>query len=144
MAHDLPTDVDGLLVLRAFELWAHLDDVCRAIGRDRPAVEPARLAFMSTRLAGAAPLALLLEGEDAPDADVRFVLTGPGGGCHDVAFGNPSATDRRTLTLVADTEAVCRVASRRLAPDALDVTVVDGDERDAARIVRTLGSFARD
>jgi len=27
VAHDLPTDTDGLLVLGTFELWAHMDDV---------------------------------------------------------------------------------------------------------------------
>jgi uncharacterized protein (TIGR03083 family) len=42
LAHDLPTDVDGLLVLRSFELWAHLEDVCVATGRPRPLGEAAR------------------------------------------------------------------------------------------------------
>ena len=141
LAHDLPTDPDGLLVLRAFELWAHLLDVCRATGRPAPAVEPARLALMSTRLMGVLPIAVALRASPAAGR-VRFVLTGPAGGCFDTEVGeDPTATAETTI--VADTDAVCRVAARRLHPWAL-AAHVEGDPVLAGQVLDALDAFARD
>jgi uncharacterized protein (TIGR03083 family) len=140
--HDLPTDVDGLLVLRTFELWAHRLDVARAVGGEPGPTDPAQLALMASRLMGAVPVALALRGATVPLRSIRFVLTGASGGCFDVDLGvGPGGA---TLSLVADTDAVCRVAARRLAPEALDLTVVEGDEAVAADVVAALDAFARD
>jgi uncharacterized protein (TIGR03083 family) len=144
LVHDLPTDVDGFLVLRAFELWAHLHDVCEATGQTVPDADVPRLTLMSNRLMGVVPVALLLRGVEAPVAELRFVLTGPGGGCHDLDLAAAGEADRGgALTIVADTADLCRVAARRLPHDALDV-VVEGDEEAAGRILATLDAFARD
>ena len=43
LAHDLPTDADGLLVLRTFELWAHMHDVAQATGRPVPDLDAPRM-----------------------------------------------------------------------------------------------------
>jgi hypothetical protein len=139
--HDLPTDVDGLLVLRAFELWAHLHDVCDAVGRPVPDAGPARLALMSSRLMDVVPAALFLRDVPPPVSEVRFVLTGPAGGCYDVDLGGPAG--REPLTIVADTADLCRVAARRLSVGALDA-VVDGDPEVAERILVALDAFSRD
>jgi uncharacterized protein (TIGR03083 family) len=144
LAHDLPTDVDGLLVLRAFELWAHLEDVCLATGRPLPRVDEPRLTLMSQRLMGALPLAVAWRQTTVPMRSVRFVLTGPGGGCYDVdlagaGVGGPDDE----VTIVADTTDVCRVAARRL--DAADLeAVVDGDGDAALALLATVDAFARD
>jgi uncharacterized protein (TIGR03083 family) len=140
LAHDLPTDVDGLMLLRAFELWSHLLDVTTATGLPMPDVDEPRLALMSSRLMGAVPIALALRDLMVDVAEVRFVLTGDGGGCYDIPLGPPGGDE---LTIVLDTVDVCRVAARRLAPDALDVTI-DGDERAARTILSSLDAFARD
>jgi hypothetical protein len=88
-------------------------------------------------------VALFLRGEDPPTASARFVLTGPGGGCHDVAFAGP-AEPEEPLTIVVDTEALCRVAARRLPVAELDAVVADGAATTARRILRSLDAFARD
>jgi uncharacterized protein (TIGR03083 family) len=144
LAHDLPTDIDGLLVLRAFELWAHLEDVCAATGRLLPPVDAPRLTLMSQRLMGALPLAVAWRQTTVPMRSVRFVLTGPGGGCYDVdlaAAGVGGAGDE--VTIVADTTDVCRVAARRLDATDLDA-VVEGDGDAALALLATVDAFARD
>jgi uncharacterized protein (TIGR03083 family) len=144
LVHDLPTDVDGLLVLRAFELWAHLEDVCLATGRPLPVVDEPRLTLMSQRLMGAVPLAVAWRQANVPMRAVRFVLTGPGGGCYDVdlAAAGVGGTDDE-VTIVADTAAICRVAARRLDPADLDA-VVEGDGDAALALLATVDAFARD
>lgn len=175
LVHDLPTDVDGLLVLRAFELWAHLLDICEATGRRDPVVDEARLALMSTRLMDAVPLAVAWRGVDV-SGSVRMVLTGPGGGCRDVdlrpasdaspnsglassdgpnggarsgastagSVSSPGgAATGGAATVVADAEAVCRVAARRLQADRLDA-VIEGDRDLAVAVLGALDAFAKD
>jgi uncharacterized protein (TIGR03083 family) len=144
LAHDLPTDVDGLLVLRSFELWAHLEDVCRATGRPLPVVDEPRLTLMSQRLMGALPLAVAWRQTTVPMRSVRFVLTGPAGGCYDVdlASAGVGGTDDE-VTIVADTADICRVAARRLDPAELDA-VVEGDGDGALALLATVDAFARD
>jgi uncharacterized protein (TIGR03083 family) len=142
LANDLPTDVDGFLVLRAFELWSHALDVCVATARPVPAVDAPRLALMSTRLMGAVPVALALRGVDVSAPAVRFVLTGDGGGVHDVELGTTAGAGE-PLTIVADTVDVCLVAARRLAAERLDA-VIEGDRDEASAILSALDAFARD
>lgn len=140
LAHDLPTDVGGLLVLRTFELWAHLQDVCAATGRTCPAADGTQLALMSSRLMGALPGALFLRDVPLPRQAVRFVLTGAAPGCCDLPGVE---SDTPPLTIVVDTVDVCRVAARRLATSDLDV-VVEGDAELAGTLLGALDAFARD
>lgn len=142
LANDLPTDVDGLLVLRAFELWSHALDVCAATRRPVPAVDAPRLTLMSTRLMAAVPVALALRGIDVSTPAVRFVLTGDGGGVHDVDLAS-ALEGGEPLTIVVDTVDVCLVAARRLPARALDA-VVEGDPVEAGAILGALDAFARD
>jgi uncharacterized protein (TIGR03083 family) len=140
--HDLPMDVDGLLVARAFELWAHLHDVCTAVGRRVPALEEPRLALMSSRMMALVPVALTLRGANVAVSRVRFVLTGEGGGCYDLVI-DPKASPVSAITIVADVVDVCRVAARRLSPGDLNATV-EGDVAVACAIIESLDAFARD
>lgn len=142
LAHDLPTDVDGLLVLRAFELWAHLDDVCRATGRPRPPIDPPRRTLMSTRLMEAAPVAAALRGV-AYEGTVRFVLTEEDTGAarlFDVAVGDP---ERAHAVVVVDTTEACRLAARRVTASEL-AAHIDGDPGLALAVLEALDAFARD
>jgi uncharacterized protein (TIGR03083 family) len=140
VAHDIPTDVDGVLVLRSFELWSHADDIRRATGRAVPAPDPAAMALLSQRLMAVVALALLFRGAELPRGSARFVLTGPGGGTYDVDLGEGSA---ETATIVADVVDLCRVAARRLSVDDLD-WALDGDERIATVLLANVDAFARD
>jgi hypothetical protein len=60
-----------------------------------------------------------------------------------VAFAGP-AEPEEPLTIVVDTEALCRVAARRLPVAELDAVVADGAATTARRILRSLDAFARD
>lgn len=143
LAHDLPTDVEGLLVLRAFELWAHLQDICRATGRPVPDAEDERMALMAARLMEALPVAMALRGPRITSRTARFVLTGRAGGCFDVPLGPVDVARPADVTVVADAVDACRVAARRLAAADLDAHV-EGDAALAAALLAALDAFAQD
>lgn len=142
MAHDIPADRDVVMLLRTFELWAHTDDIATALGRPLLDVDAGRLLTLSRALANGLPFTFVLRGDDAPDADVRVVLTGAGGGTYDLTFGAGSP-DGRVATIVVDALGACRLAQQRLSTDDLDVAI-DGDRDIAQSILAHVGAFARD
>src|ERR1700722_19698985 len=84
--HGLRLSVNALLVVRAFELWTHENDIREAVGWAPSVPDPSTLRLM-TDLA-----ARLLPHTRAPlpePVDVRLVLTGPGGGTWDITMGGP-------------------------------------------------------
>ena len=138
--HDLVGDPDALLVIRTFELWAHGMDIALATDRPLPMLDDERMALLSSRLMASVPALVAYRGVPVANAQVRFVLTGPAGGCYDVALGeNPSTR----LTVVADAVQLCRVAARRLPAEKLDVDVV-GDDQLATTLLSAVDAFARD
>jgi uncharacterized protein (TIGR03083 family) len=144
--HDVTTSVDGLLIMRTFELWAHAMDTALATGRPMPVLDTARMALMSTLLMQVLPRAMAYRGEPAPRGTARFVLTGDAGGCHTVALepGAPAAADAHAdVTIVADVIDVCRVAARRLRPEEL-AAVIEGDRELARAVLARADAFARD
>jgi Mycothiol maleylpyruvate isomerase N-terminal domain len=143
MFHDMATDVGGFLVTRTFELWAHAMDISLATGRPLLDLDDERMRLLSSRLMTAVPAAMALRGSSVPGATVRFVLTGPAGGCYDVPLGSSKATRMPASTIVADVVDVCRVAARRLAARNLPAAI-EGDDMLAWRVVATLDAFARD
>ena len=141
--HDLSSPVDGFLVMRTFELWAHSMDVAAATGRQRPVLDPERMALLSSRLMAVVPLAMAYRQRSAPGRTARFVLTGASGGAYTVPLhpgDEPGAPD---VLVVVDTVELCRVAARRLAPSDL-AAIVDGDADLAALVLAQLDAFARD
>jgi hypothetical protein len=148
MAHDLPTDPDGLLVLRAFELFAHTHDVAAAAARPVPAVDPAQLALMSQRLVEGLPFALASRGTTLPGRTARLVLTGDtatgrAGGVYDVALDPSTDAGAPEVTIIVDVTAVCLLAARRHTPATVGA-VVDGDAALADAVLAGAGAFARD
>lgn len=136
--------LDDLLVVRAFELWIHEEDIRRALGRalDRP--DEGRLARM-TALA-----MVLLPGRAAPAAPggsrerTRLVLTGPGGGTWDLPVGGDAGDRARPATrVVVDAADFCRVVGNRLDLDGT-AAVVDGDRRIAAELFAAAAALALD
>ncbi|HKC26544.1 MAG TPA: maleylpyruvate isomerase family mycothiol-dependent enzyme, partial [Jatrophihabitans sp.] len=134
--HDVSTSVDGLLVMRTFELWAHAMDIALATGRAMPTLDAARMTLMSTLLIQVLPGAMAYRGGPAPRGTARLVLTGDAGGCYTVAL-EPGATvtddEPVDVTIVTDVVDLCRVAARRLPPEELAVQI-EGD-RDLAHAV---------
>jgi uncharacterized protein (TIGR03083 family) len=142
-ANDIPTDVDGMLVLRTFEVWAHTEDICRAAGHPAPPLDAARLTLMSSRLLDVLPLAMAVEGVPRPGQTVRLVLTGAGGGCYDRPLSPDDVVGVPDVELVVDVVDLCRLAARRTRPEDLDLEI-EGDEELAGTVLVAVGAFARD
>ena len=143
VANNIPTTADGMIVLRIFELWTHTDDICRAIGRPLTRLDESRLSLMSTRLVDVLPFALALDGGPPATGTVRFVLTGPGGGCYDRSMTPGAPAGVPEARIVADVVDLCRVAARRLDPHDLAVDI-EGDRALAERVLACAGAFAQD
>lgn len=131
--HQWPFSVDSLLIVRSFELWTHADDVRRATGRPLAAPPPAALRAMSSLSVQSLPVlaAVVADRDDVPG--VRVVLTGEGGGTHDIGTGP------RTTTLVADVVDYCRLVARRAGPSVFDI---EGDPSPVADLVAAAQAIA--
>jgi hypothetical protein len=81
---------------------------------------------MSSFSVGSLPAFLPLAAPGLPVAPARVVLTGPGGGTFDLA-GAGAAGPPPAATLVVDVVDYCRLATRRVEIDEVDI-VVEGDE----------------
>ncbi len=143
LAHDLPTDTEGLLVLRTFELWAHMHDVAAATGRPTPDLDAPRMAMMSDRFMTVLPFALAMRGMTAPGRTARFVLTGPAGGCYSVPLDPSEAPGEPDTTIVVDATELCRLAARRIEVADLPVTI-EGDLALAGRVLASADALAKD
>src|SRR5664279_5408077 len=126
--HDLTMSVDGFLVTRTFELWAHAMDISAAAGRTLLRLDPERMATLSSRLMAAVPMALAYRSTTVPGRTARFVLTGAAGGCYTVPLHPGTDPGEPDVTVLADAVDLCRVAARRLRPEELGATV-EGDRQ---------------
>jgi uncharacterized protein (TIGR03083 family) len=125
------TDLGGVLVARTFELWTHVEDICRATSRPLVPPDTERLTVMTNVAAALVPLGVEMV-SGGTNATVRLVLTGEGGGTWDRALGEggPGEPD---ATIVADAVDFCRLMARRIAPNDLDCELL-GD-RDLGELV---------
>jgi uncharacterized protein (TIGR03083 family) len=137
--HGLRLSVHTLLVVRAFELWTHENDIRQAVGWTPSVPDPSTLRLMTDLAARLLPLA----GAALDDSvDVRLVLTGPGGGTWDVTVGgHPPATE--SVAIVTDAVGFCRLAANRIAPADLDVSVT-GDPGRAVAVLAAAATLALD
>jgi uncharacterized protein (TIGR03083 family) len=138
--HGLPAGIEGAMFMRTFELWAHLDDICRATGRRRPRLDARRLRAMSAALVEALPIAMALSGHGDAEGRARLVMTGPGGGTHDVELGGGAGPE---ATVTVDVVDLCRVAAQRAEPSRIEVRV-DGDRTLADAVLASASAFAMD
>jgi uncharacterized protein (TIGR03083 family) len=136
--HGLRLPVDALLVVRAFELWTHENDIRQAVRWVPSVPDPSTLRLMTDLAARLLPHAgaALLE-----PVDVRLVLTGPGGGTWDVTMGPPPAA--ASVAIVTDAVGFCRLAANRVTPADLDVSVT-GDPVRAAAVLAAATTLALD
>jgi uncharacterized protein (TIGR03083 family) len=145
LLHELALPLDGLLVVRAFELWTHEEDVRRATGRSLSPPPPSSIYAMTSLAVWLLPFVV---GQGSPDHRVALVLTGQGGGAWQVDLGAGDAGEEDSAgsggsegrrqpaaRIVADAVDFCRVVANRLDPDDLGYHV-DGD-RGLARDVLT-------
>lgn len=129
--HGSTLDSEAVLVIRAFEVWTHTDDVRRALGRPPVDPEPEQIRRMSEH-----SLALAVRSNDPP---VRLVLTGSGGGTWQL--GRPAPVGDEDALIVLDAVDYCRFAARRLDSDELEVAV-EGARAPVERFLEVVRSMA--
>ena len=127
------------LIAASFELWAHVDDIRRAVGHEPLVPGADELSAMCRLAGGVLAFTLAYVGTPHPDRSARLVLTGPGGGTYVVstAEDRPAAGDEDALVVI-DALEFCRIAGRHL-----DVDEVDADIEGDATFARDMLSSAR-
>lgn len=142
--YGLRLSVRALLVVRAFELWTHENDIRRAVGRPASVPDASTLSLMTDLAARLLPYAASQAGLREP-VDVHLVLTGPGGGTWDITAGQgfkgPEAP--AAVTIVAGAVEFCRLAANRITPAELDAWVT-GDPGRAAEVLAAACTLALD
>ncbi|MGZ6986838.1 MAG: maleylpyruvate isomerase N-terminal domain-containing protein [Ilumatobacteraceae bacterium] len=139
--HMLETRVSTVLVARIFEVWTHIEDLCRALRCDAPQLDAGRLHLMTRAAVAAIPLGMLLAQIDGGQNTARIVLTGRGGGVwnQSLQFGGQAAEP--SVTIVADAVDFCRLAAQRIAPTDL-AAEVEGSMDLAIEVLRGASVFA--
>jgi uncharacterized protein (TIGR03083 family) len=139
--HGIRLPVDALLVVRAFELWIHDNDIRHAVGLPPSVPDTPVLRMMSDLAARLLPYAAARTGLREP-VDVHLVLTGPGGGTWEITVGQrpPDPVD---VAIVTDAVGFCRLAGNRVTPAELDVHIT-GDSGRAAGVLAAATTLALD
>ena len=143
--HGMRLPVEALLIVRAFELWTHDNDIRRVVGLPPSVPDPSTLTLMTGLAVRLVPHSVERTAALSTGFDLHLVLTGVGGGTWDLPLG-PRDSDGETaadLLMVVDAVDFCRLASNRIAPESLDVHV-DGDATGASAILAGVASLALD
>jgi len=147
--HGMRLPLDDLLVVRAFELWVHENDIRRCAGLAPSVPDPPVLRLMSDLAARMLPYAAARTGL-RERVDVHLVLTGPGGGTWDVTVGQqPEGQEpdgqgpRHDVAIVTDAVGFCRLAANRTTPAELGPHVT-GDAGRAAEVLAATSTLALD
>jgi uncharacterized protein (TIGR03083 family) len=134
--HGVTLDLDSLLVVRAFELWTHDEDIRRALTRATADPEPDVLSRMTALAVPMLPTGIGSVGQRT-DKTARLVLIGAGGGAWDVALdgtsSRPTPGSQHDVHITVDAAAFCRVVANRASLETSKATV-QGD-RGIARAV---------
>jgi uncharacterized protein (TIGR03083 family) len=139
--HGMRLPLRALLVLRAFELWVHDNDIRRAVGLPPSVPDTPVLRLMSDLAARMLPYAATRTGLREP-VDVHLVLTGPGGGTWDIAVGQ-SPPDPVGVAIVTGVVGFCRLAADRVTAADLDLHIT-GDPGRAADVLAVVPTLALD
>ncbi len=139
--HMLDTRVSTVLVARIFEVWTHIEDLCRALHREAPPLDAGRLHLMTRVAVAAIPLGMLLAQIDGGQNTARIVLTGRGGGVWNQPLQLGGEPAEPSVTIVADAVEFCRLAAQRIAPADL-AAEVDGAMALAIDVLRGASVFA--
>jgi uncharacterized protein (TIGR03083 family) len=140
--YGLRLSVSALLIVRAFELWIHENDIRRAVGLPPSVPDLSTLRLMTALATRLLPGAVTGHDSGGWGCDLHLVLTGGGGGTWDMAL-RPQASERTRVDIVTDAVDFCRLVANRIAPDDL-VAHVDGDGRSARRILTAVATLALD
>jgi hypothetical protein len=141
--HHLPGTVQGLLVIRTFELWTHDEDIRRATGRPANPLDDERLTLMSGALMELLAQGMALTGTTRPGRTARIELTGAGSGTFDVALAPGEVAGAPDIVIRTEAVELCRLVANRVAPSGLAVEVT-GDRSLLEPILVGAGAFALD
>lgn len=133
----------GVLIARAFELWTHAEDICRATGRSLRPPAADVLGAMTDVAAELVPGGYQLETGRTDPQTVRLVLTGPGGGTWDRALTSGAMVGEPDVVVVAESVDFCRLIANRLAPVDLDCEII-GEQTIGHAVVAGAMRFAMD
>ncbi|TVZ04013.1 maleylpyruvate isomerase family mycothiol-dependent enzyme [Trebonia kvetii] len=145
--HGMRLPLGSLLLVRAFELWVHENDIRLSTGQPASAPDPPALRLMTTLAARLLPGAAR-RGGLLTAASLRLVLTGHGGGTWDLVLGDDAADDADDgesprLSIVADAVGFCRLAADRIRPADLGASVI-GSADLAACVLAATATLALD
>ena len=127
--HGMQLPLGALLVVRAFELWIHENDIRGVVGLPPSVPDPAALRLMTDLAVRLLPHGVALVAPDGPPGDVHLVLTGAGGGTWDVVIGNrPDPAQAPEVAIVADAVGFCRLVADRISAVELGAHVTGATE----------------
>jgi uncharacterized protein (TIGR03083 family) len=143
--HGMRLPVGPLLVVRAFELWTHENDVRRAAGLPQRAPEPPVLQLMTALAVQALPHGMQRAGQGSATLDLHLVLTGAGGGTWDLRLGPDGGTGGSIpeVVIVAEGGAFCRLVANRASPRDV-VLQVSGAASAASAVLAGAAALALD
>jgi uncharacterized protein (TIGR03083 family) len=139
--HGLRLPLSLLLIVRAFELWVHENDIRAVADLPDSAPDASTLTLMTAVAARLLPVAAARAGLDEP-VSLHLVLTGPGGGTWDLTLGQASQAPA-DVAIVADAVEFCRLVANRAVPAGLDLHV-SGDQGRAAAVLAVASTLALD
>jgi len=144
--HGLRLPLSLLLIVRAFELWVHENDIRQVAALPPSAPDASTLTLMTGVAARLLPVAAARNGLDEP-VSLHLVLTGPGGGTWDLALGQAAVSEAGAtppdVAIVADAVGFCRLVANRAAVASLDLHVT-GDQGRAAAVLAAASTLALD
>lgn len=140
--HGMRLSLDSLLVVRAFELWTHENDIRGVVGLPASVPDASTLTLMTDLAVRLLPHAVARTSSVPKPRHLHLVLTGEGGGTWDVPLDNAEAAERDDdLMMVVDAVDFCRLVANRVEPASLDVHV-NGDGADG--VLTAAASLALD
>ena len=148
--HGMQLPLRALLVVRAFELWVHENDIRLAASLPCAVPDPSVLSLMTRLAATLLPGAAVRAGVPGPGR-LHLVLTGPGGGTWDLEWdperdpetGSAARPGPAGVSIVADAVGFCRLVSDRMTPAEL-APYITGDRDQAAGVLTAAATLALD
>ena len=142
--HGMRLSLDALVVVRAFELWTHENDVRRVLGLPASTPDPSTLTLMTDLAVKMLPHAVRRTQSVPSSVDLHLVLTGAGGGTWDIPFGSrDSEGDAEDVVLVADSVDFCRMVANRVDRAMLELHT-SGAHAHVEGILEAAASLALD
>jgi uncharacterized protein (TIGR03083 family) len=136
--HQIVLPLDAMLVVRAFELWTHEEDIRRALDAPLRAPDAQSLQRMVDLAVELLPLVLP---STTPGSGARLVLVGAAGGTFDV--GRTADAGRPAVRIVADTVEFCRLVANRAEPTSVPLAVT-GDAARGSDLLAHVSALALD